>query len=93
MMGTGLWAETTEDVTVGIVFGIMMLVAVAGFAMQPRRPLLGAGLAILGSLCSIFYFWALIPFILIPAAIVTAVLRARRLGAPRQGTLLQNGPA
>jgi hypothetical protein len=94
MLGTGVWAETAEDRIAGVVFGLIMLVGVAGLVIQPQRPVLGAILAVLGSVAgALFYFWALFPFLLIPMTIVTVILRARRLSLTAGSVALENGSA
>lgn len=93
-MGAGLWTEETGNRIGGTFLGIVMLLGAAGLSMQPQRAVIGAVLAVAGSIAALmFYFWAIIPFVVVPVTLVTVFLRARRFGAYSRGAPLAKGQA
>jgi hypothetical protein len=85
----GLWADDVGGNAFIVAFGAAELLAVAGFALQPRMPVLGAVLAIVGSVAfALVWFWAIVPLVIGPVAVVAALMRAVKLGRSGTGVAL-----
>ncbi|MEX0784172.1 MAG: hypothetical protein WD557_16135 [Dehalococcoidia bacterium] len=74
---SGLWSDNRAYI---VAFGALNLVAVGGLGLQPRMPWLGAVLVIPGAIAfALAWFWAILPLVIGPVAIVAAVIRAVKL--------------
>ena len=84
---SGIGIEKTEERIGAAILGSIALLGVAGLVLQPRRPALGATLAVAGSItAAILNGWAIVPILIVPATIAIVVMRSRRL--TRAGTSL-----
>jgi hypothetical protein len=84
---TGIGMEDDAERVGAAIVGAASVVGALGLSMQPRRPVLGGVLAVLGSVgAALLNSWLIVPILVVPVTIAVVVMRARRFGAGRDGS-------
>jgi hypothetical protein len=73
-----IWAETQFEHVLFLVIGLSIFAGPIGLLKQPEHPVAGGVLAVVGSgLALPFFFWTVLPFLVLPITIYVSVVRAK----------------